>query len=273
MTSNEIIAVLLGVRYPEVREQPENHTIASRAEENELQHYLAAVCRRRASREPAAGVAASQPPLYYALEAVPYGLAKSGTVLDRLQLMRLMSALFAGLTALFVFMFVRETLPGVRWAWIVGGLAAALAPLLGFMSGAVNPDSLLFAVSAAIFYFLARAFRRGLDARGALTLGVLTAIGFLTKLNFIGLAPGVLLGLIVLSVRAARVRGRSAYRLLALYVGVAFSPIFLYVAANALAGHRLLGIVSSAPAFHTRIDLCPDRTTSGSSTCRTCREP
>jgi Predicted membrane protein (DUF2142) len=249
LTSNEIIAVLLGVRYPEVREQPENHTIASRTEENELQHYLAVSAEDAQAGSPAAGVAASQPPLYYALEAIPYGLAKSGTVLDRLQLMRLISALFAGLTALFVFMFVRETLPGVRWAWIVGGLAAALAPLLGFMSGAVNPDSLLFAVSAAIFYFLARAFRRGLDARGALTLGVLTAIGFLTKLNFIGLVPGVLLGLIVLSVRAARVRGRSAYRLLALYVGVAFSPIFLYVAANALAGHRLLGIVSSALHF------------------------
>jgi hypothetical protein len=245
LTSNEIIAVLLGIRYPEVREQPENHTIASQAEENELRHDLAVSAQDAQAGSPDAGVAASQPPLYYALEAIPYGLSKSGTVLDRLQLMRLTSALFAGLTALFVFMFVRETLPGARWAWIVGGLASALAPLLGFMSGAVNPDSLLFAVSAAIFYFLARAFRRGLDTRAAVTIGALTAIGFLTKLNFIGLAPGVLLGLIVLSVRAARVHGRSACRLLALSVGVALGPVALYVARNVLSGRRPLGIVSS----------------------------
>ena len=32
----------------------------------------------------AAGVACPQPPLYYALEAIPYSLARSGTVLDRL---------------------------------------------------------------------------------------------------------------------------------------------------------------------------------------------
>ena len=245
LTSNEIIAVLLGIRYPEVREQPENHTIASQAEENELQHDLTVSAEDAEAGSRDAGVAASQPPLYYALEAIPYGLAKGGTVLDRLQLMRLMSALFAGVTALFVFMFVRETLPGARWAWIVGGLATALSPLLGFMSGAVNPDSLLFAVSAATFYFLARAFRRGLDTRAAAMIGTLTAIGFLTKLNFIGLAPGVLLGLIVLSVRAARVHGRSAYRLLALSVGIALSPVALYVARNVLSGRRPLGIVSS----------------------------
>ncbi len=45
-------------------------------------------------------------------------------------------------------------------AWLAGGLSIAFAPLLGFMSGAVNPDSLLFAVSAALFWSIARAFRR-----------------------------------------------------------------------------------------------------------------
>ena len=49
--------------------------------------------------------------------------------------MRLLSALMAGVTALFTFLFVREALPGAPWAWTVGGLGAALAPLLGFISG------------------------------------------------------------------------------------------------------------------------------------------
>ena len=60
----------------------------------------------------AAGVATSEPPLYYALETVPYTLAGGGTVLDRLALMRLLSALMGGLTALFVYLFLREALPG-----------------------------------------------------------------------------------------------------------------------------------------------------------------
>jgi uncharacterized membrane protein len=60
------------------------------------------------------------------------------------------------------------------------------------------------------------------------------------------LAPGVLLGLVVLSIHAARTRGRSAYRILALSVAVALSPVVVYAAINALSGRPLLGIVSSA---------------------------
>jgi 4-amino-4-deoxy-L-arabinose transferase-like glycosyltransferase len=245
ISSNEVIAVLIGLRYNLVRAQPQNHTIASRAEQHELDRYLAISAQDARPGSPAAGVAASQPPLYYAIESIPYLLAKGGSVLDRLALMRLTSALFAGVTALFSFLFVREALPGAPWAWTVGGLGVALMPLLGFMSGAVNPDAMLFAVSAAIFYCFARAFRRGLGERSAATLGALAAIGFLTKLNFVGLAPGVFAGLVVLSVRAARVRGRSAYRLLALSLGIALSPVAAYAAINTASGRRPLGIVSA----------------------------
>jgi hypothetical protein len=245
-TSAEEIAALVALRYYKVRQQPQNHTIASQLEESTLQQELKELPTAKGS--PSAGVAASEPPLYYALEAIPYSLAGGGTVLDRLQLMRLFSALMAGITALFVFLFVRETLPAAPWAWSVAGIAVAVAPLLGFMSGAVNPDSLLFAVSAATFYCLARAFRRGLDTGAAVAIGAMTATGLLTKVNFIGLLPGVLLGLVVLSVRAARASGRSAYRLLALAVGVAASPAIVYVGVNLLSNDRAFGIASGAVA-------------------------
>ncbi len=244
--SLEETTVLLGLRTLRIRLEPQVHTLASRAQQRKLQRYLATAATDTAPGSGAAGVAASEPPLYYALEAIPYTIARHANDLYRLQLMRLTSALFGGLTALFVFLFVREALPGERWAWTVAGLAVALAPLLGFMSGSVNPDSALFAVSAASFYALARTFRRGLDRASAVAIGALTALGLLTKLNFIGLAPGVLLGLLVLSVRAARVSGRRAYRLLALGVGIAVSPVVLYVAANLLFGHHALGIVSKS---------------------------
>jgi 4-amino-4-deoxy-L-arabinose transferase-like glycosyltransferase len=239
--SAEELATLAALRYERVRQEPQNRTIATSAEQERLERALAVTPRESGSD--AAGVASSQPPLYYALEAIPYRLADSGTVLDRLALMRLLSALFAGLTAIFTFLFVRETLPGAPWAWSVGGLSVALAPLLGFMSGAVNPDSLLFAVSAAVLYCLARAFRRGLSTRGAVAIGVLTLVGLLTKLNFVGLAPGILLGLAVLSVRAARASSSRAYGVFALATAIVFTPVLLFAA---LSGHPLLGFVTRA---------------------------
>jgi hypothetical protein len=240
-------AALTALHFNDIREQLQNHTIASQAEQNELQHELKLADGIKETGTFGAGVASSEPPLYYVVEAIPYELARGGSVLARLQLMRLTSALMAGLTAMFAFMFIREALPGAPpWTWTVGGLTVALVPLLGFMSGAVNPDALLFAVTAATFYRLAHAFRRGLSTGRAVTIGALMAIGFMTKLNFIGIAPGVLLGLIVLSIRASRVVGRSAYRMLALALALAFSPCVLYVGINALSHHPLFGLVSAA---------------------------
>jgi hypothetical protein len=185
-----------------VRLQPENHPIFALAEQRTLESDLQAMQRVPQRPTDGAGQATGEPPLYYALEAIPYSIV-GGTVLERLVFMRLLSALFAGITALFAFLFVREALPGVAWAWTVGALSVALVPLLGFISGGVNPDALLFAVSAALFYSLARAFRRGLTPRRALAIGAIAGVGLVTKLNFIGLTPGMLLGLVVLTLRAS----------------------------------------------------------------------
>jgi Predicted membrane protein (DUF2142) len=244
LSSPEEIDALEELHFFTIRQVPQDHTIASRSEQRALDKKLASTPHDVGSS--GAGTATSEPPLYYAIEALPYNLARSGTVLDRLALMRLLSALFAGFTALFVFLFVREALPGESWAWTVGGLSVALAPLLGFTSGVVNPDSMLFAVSAAIFYLLARAFRRGLGVRTAAAIGALTAAGLLTKINFVGLVPGVFCGVIVLSVREARASGRPAYDRLALALGIPLSPVLLYVAINVVSNHSPLGIVSGA---------------------------
>jgi hypothetical protein len=241
--SQEEEQALVDLRYPYVRFRPEGHPISSRAEQEKLQSDLAQPLSRSGPGD--AGVAASQPPLYYALETIPYYLGSKGTILVRLELMRLLSALMAGVTALFAFMFLREALPKAPWAWTVGGLGVALAPLLGFISGGVNPDALLFAVCAALFYCFARAFRRGLTQRSAIAIGALIAIGSLTKLNFIGLAPGAVLGLILLARREAHISGRAAYyRVLAPALLIAVAPGMLYALVNALSGHHVLGFLS-----------------------------
>jgi 4-amino-4-deoxy-L-arabinose transferase-like glycosyltransferase len=237
--STEELAALSGLRQGETQYTPEVGAIASLAEQRQLERDLRLTSPLR---EPlSAGVAKSEPPLYYGLETIPYYLASGGTVLDRLELMRLFSALLAAATAIFAFLFVRETLPANPRAWTVAGLGVALTPMLAEISGAVDPEAMLIAVSAAIFYSLARAFRLGLTRRRALTIGALTAIGFITKLNFIGLAPGVALGLTILTVRAARVSGRAAYRWLALALVVAASPVLVYVFINVLSHHRAAG--------------------------------
>lgn len=148
--------------------------------------------RSRAGQGLAAGV---HPPLYYVAEAIPYKLTSGATLLDRLMAMRLLSALFAGTTVFFIFLFVRELLPDSPWAWVVGGLTVAFQPLLGFMGGGVNNDNLAFAASAALFYGVARAFHRGLRPGTGPLIGAAVAVGILTKVSIAGLLPGVAVGL------------------------------------------------------------------------------
>jgi Predicted membrane protein (DUF2142) len=240
-------AALAYLLYSQVRFSQENHTIRTAQEQRQLEAALALPLARDQPGD--ASVAASEPPLYYTLETIPYLLGSSGTLLDSLALMRLFSALFGGLTALFAFLFLREVLPGARWAWTVGGLGVALAPMLAIMSGAVNPDAMLFAVSTALFYCFARAFRRGLSRRLAIAIGALIAIGCLTKLIFLGLVPGALLGLLALSVREARVAGRAAYRSLALALALVAVPACAYVLRNALSDHITQHVLSSGLSF------------------------
>src|SRR6202034_831775 len=128
-------------------------------------------------------------------------------------------------------------------------VGAALAPLLALMSGAVNPDALLYAISAALFYLLARGFRRGLTPKLAGAIGSTIALGFMTKLNFIGLLPGALLGLIVLAIRAARASRRGAVASLALALAIAASPSCLYIAFNLLSGRPAVGTLSHGIAL------------------------
>jgi hypothetical protein len=194
----------LTLRHMRFRRVADRHAVGiwSSVEQRELDRALAA----RPSRlgPGASGVATLQPPLYFALEAVPYRLAEHGSLLARLTLMRLLSALLAAITVLFVFLFAREVLPSTPWAWSVGALAFGLGPLFGHVSGGVNPDSMLFLSSAALFYCMARGFRRGLTLRLSVALGVVLAVGFLSKLTFSGLLPGALVALALLTLRRLR---------------------------------------------------------------------
>jgi predicted membrane protein DUF2142 len=91
-------------------------------------------------------------------------------------------------------------------------LAVAFQPLFGFISGGVNSDNLLFAAAAGVFYGLARSFRVGLTPALGLWIGALTAIGLLAKINMVGLVPGIVLGVLLLVLRAPPDGRRQAVR-------------------------------------------------------------
>jgi hypothetical protein len=243
MNTEEQVAIN-GTRSAEIFGQPQLKATATKAENDVLLHNVKVAIALRGQGSDGAGVAGSQPPLYYALEAIPYSLT-SGSLLKKLLTMRLFSAIFAAVTAFFAYLFLLEVLVGERWASAVGGMAVALTPILGFMSGSVNPDSMLFAVSAAAFFCLARMFRRGFTRKRAVGLGVVTAIGFLTKLNFIGLAPGILLGLVVLAVRTRGQRRRDTLVSLGIALAVALSPVVVDLAKHVAEGGSA-GFVSSS---------------------------
>ena len=180
----------------------------------------------------------NQPPLYYALEAIPYWLSPSQDILARLALMRLLSALMAAGTVLAVFMFLRELLPGTSWAWTVGALAVAFQPTVDFIAAGVQGDNLLYLASAVTLLMLLRAFRRGLTQRRAVMIGAATAAGMLAKLTFIALVPGIVLAVALLGWRALPEGRRRSARMLAIVVGVGGVPVALYALLNVTVWHR-----------------------------------
>jgi Predicted membrane protein (DUF2142) len=233
--------VLQGLHYTSVEFTPQTPAIATAAEQRTLTKDVDSRAPLRGNG--AAGVATPEPPLYYALATIPYALG-GGNVLTKLQLMRLFGALFGAVTALLVCLFLRELLPRAPWAATVGALCVALQPLFAFMSGSVNPDTMLYAVAAGVALCLARALRRGLTPRLAVALGLLTAAGFLTKLDFVGFAIGVFAYLAVSAVHGARIRGPGALRWPAIAAGIGIAPVALFVLRNLLEHHPALGAVS-----------------------------
>ncbi len=172
--------------------------------------------------------ATADPPLYYALAAVPYALGGE-SVLTKLALMRLLSALLGALTVGLVFMFLRELLPATPRAWAAGALLVALQPLFGFMSGGVNDDSLLYAGAAGTLWALARAFRRGLTPATGTLLGALLAVGVLAKLTLLAFLPAGALALVLLVHRARGELRRPALRGAGCAVGSAAVPLLVYL--------------------------------------------
>ena len=234
--------VMEALHYAEVRFTPFTPSISTAAQQAALES--AASSGASLESNGTAGGASSAPPLYYALETIPYSLG-AGNPLVQLQLMRLLSVLLGAITAMLIFFFLREALPAVPWAATVGALCVALQPQFASTTASVNPDALMFALSAATFLCLARGFRRRLTPWLAVALGLATAAGLLTYYSYIGIALGAVGAVVVLAIRDARSRGRQALVAPAIAIGIGLSPGILDALAKAGSGKHSFGPASS----------------------------
>lgn len=234
--SEEQRRTLEALRFFAVIGQRGHRTVWTEERQRQLDSVLAADLDRVS--DGSSSTAVNNPPLFYALQAVPYRVASGGTILDRLAAMRVLSVVLAALTVLCVFMFLREAFPGTPWAWTVGALVVAFQPLFGFIASGVNNDAGLFLAAAAFFFVLARCFRRGLTAPRAAALGAVVGLGVVTKLTFVALVPAFLAAIAVLSWRSPRARRREAMVAAGVGTAVAAAPVALYIGLNELAWSR-----------------------------------
>ncbi len=180
----------------------------------------------------------NNPPLYYFTAAGVYHLSPWTALPDRVHFLRLFSALLAGCTVLLIFLFLRELLPGTPWAWTVGALAVAFQPMFAFTASGVTSDTVLYLASAGVFYTLALAFRRGLTVPRGLAIGAFSALGILSKMNMIGLAPGIAVGLAFLVGREVRQRRWESFDGALAALAVVLVPLGAYMLLNSTVWDR-----------------------------------
>jgi hypothetical protein len=174
----------------------------------------------------AAGYQSNNPPLYAYLMAVPYHMAGwlGGNILDRMTAVRFATSMLGAVAVLFVLLFLRELFPRRRIAWYAGGLAVALQPVFGWLIGSVNNDVPVVVAGAGLLWLVTRAFRRGLTLKLALALGVIVAVGLLSKVSAYGLGAALAWSLLLLVLRE-RKRWRTVVPLAILAFAVAVVPI------------------------------------------------
>jgi hypothetical protein len=176
-----------------------------------------------------AGSATNNPPLYYAVGAVVYDIAPTGdSLIDRLPWLRALSAMLAAGTVLCTFLFVRELLPGARWAWPLGALAVSFQPMFGFIAGGVQVDNAFDLCTAGLMLAIAIMLRRGLTARRGLAVGLVLVAGLLVKTTMIAFAPAAAVAVLLAAcrVRADRRAVLAGVGAAAVAVGV---PVLVYL--------------------------------------------
>jgi hypothetical protein len=161
---------------------------------------------------------ASNPPLYYAYEALPYYAAPGGSFFARVYAMRIMSALFF-LAMIPLAWLIAAELFTAPWARPLAAAIVALQPKLASLSASINPDVMLAAVWTAFIYVAVRTLRHGLTPGRLTAAGLLAAASVLTHGRGLAIL-GPLLVLLLLSALRHRVPWRRVATTAAIPLGI-----------------------------------------------------
>ena len=146
--------------------------------------------------------ASNYPPTAYAWESLGYLAGSGGTVFDELLGARLMSALWLLVTVLGTWLLAGEVLGRRRLLQTVATAVPALAPMVVFMTSAVSPDGMLYAVWTMALWMGVRCVRRGVPLRDGIVFFGLVGLACTVKsVSYALLAPALLVGVLGLSAR------------------------------------------------------------------------
>jgi Predicted membrane protein (DUF2142) len=135
--------------------------------------------------------AGQNPPLYYALETIPYHLSPGGSFFNRFYMTRFASGLLYVAAVAFMWLIASELFRAV-WARTLATGIFALHPKLAMLGAVVNPDILLVLTWTAFIYVGLRILRHGLTLRRLVGAGAAVAASVLTHGRGLAILPALL---------------------------------------------------------------------------------
>ncbi len=199
---------------------------------------------------------AKNPPLYYAVMAIPYRVFVWLPLLKRIFVLRLFNALFYLATIALSWLIAGELFGRVRWKQTLAAGVVALLPQLAYMSAVINADSLLIALTTAALLTDLRLVARGPSLTRVLGASLVTAAAALTHGRGLVTVPMLATALIAalithrVGLREAAWRGATAAGTL-LVAGLAYLRFGKTGGSGALYGGQVSAL-TSGKAFNIR---------------------
>jgi hypothetical protein len=183
---------------------------------------------------------AKNPPLYYAVMAIPYRIVVWLPLLKRVFVLRLFNTLFYLATIVLMWLLAAEVFGPVRWKQALATGVVALEPQVSFMSSAITPENLSIALTTGFLLASVRLVKRGPTFVRVLLPGLLAAAAALTHGRQL-----VLLPVLAVVLAVTWIRHRPPALRMATFSATSIAPV-----AVAFASYALFGKASGSHALY-----------------------
>ena len=194
--------------------------------------------------------ARQNPPLYYALEAIPYYLAPGGSFLSRFYTARFASAVFYVAAVAFMWLIASELFRPM-WARALATAVFGLHPKLAMLGALVNPDTFLVLIWTAFIYVGVRIVRHGPTLKRLIAAAAATGASMLTHGRGLAIIPALI---VLLGIAYVRWRPPLRQTLAVVAAGVGIAAVGL-----GLAGVFTSGLSGEGAAYGGILGWLEDR--------------